>query len=178
MALCGFGSVGGDTSETPCSSGRASRTASGPWGSLSLCSTPTFEMSNARLVGPDPVPNHSDWPARAVCAPRWFCRSEGVAGALPLSLWEKGCPGTPVLDLTVPAKRVGRRWLTTRGIPGSGGCTTPPLARTTRPPTSYVDWRFSFGRAAASISFPCEPRFSLGLQASGGSGSPPHALGF
>lgn len=92
---------------------------------LSLCGTPTFEMSNARLVGPDPVPNHSDWSARAVCAPRWFCRSEGVAGALSLSLWEKGCPETLVLDQTVPAKRVGRRWLTTRGISGSGG-TTPP----------------------------------------------------
>ena len=88
--------------KTPCSSGRGRcRTMC-----LSLCGTPTSEMSNAGLVGPDPAPNHSDWPTRAVCAPRWFCRSEGVAGALSFKCLEKRAVPGP-LSLTGPSQRSG-----------------------------------------------------------------------
>jgi hypothetical protein len=67
MALCGFESVGGGTSKPPLLLGTGlNKDGVGPCPS-SLCGTPTFEMSNARLVGPEPVSNHSDWPTRAVC---------------------------------------------------------------------------------------------------------------
>lgn len=128
--LCGFGSMGGDTSKPLAPrdglQGRC-RTMC-----LTLYGTPTFEMSNARLVGPDPVPNRSDWPARAVCAPREALSIRRRCWCIVVQvLGKKGCPGTPVPDWSVPEKRVGMN--ATRGISGLGGETTPPLAGPVRP---------------------------------------------
>ncbi len=130
MDLCGFGGVGGDTSRP-----LAPRDEDGVGPCASLCGTPTSEMSNARLVGPDPAPNHSDWPARAVCAPRWVCRSEGVAGALSFKcLGKRAVPGP--LSLTGPSQRSG--WEDHSRHLGVGGNYTAFGPRTTRA-SAYAD---------------------------------------
>lgn len=151
--------------KTPCSSGRGRcRTMC-----LSLCGTPTSEMSNAGLVGPDPAPNHSDWPTRAVCAPRWFCRSEGVAGALSFKCLEKRAVPGP-LSLTGPSQRSG--WEITRGISGSGK-STPPSDRRRHGIFANTDGHLSFcERGAGSRTIPCKPCFYVGRQSSGGSETP------
>jgi hypothetical protein len=102
MALCGLECVGGDTSRPLALSRTGVKDGVGPCASP-ICGAPTSEMSNARLVGPAPAPNDSDWPARAVCAPRCFCRSEGVVGAWLFKYLGRGpsrnpCPGTRALQ--------------------------------------------------------------------------------
>ena len=165
MALCGFGSVGGDTSRPLAP---RDEDGVGPM-CLSLCGTPTSEMSNAGLVGPDPAPNHSDWPTRAVCAPRWFCRSEGVAGALSFKCLEKRAVPGP-LSLTGPSQRSG--WEITRGISGSGK-STPPSDRRRHGIFANTDGHLSFcERGAGSRTIPCKPCFYVGRQSSGGSETP------
>lgn len=147
MALCGLGSAGGDTCR-PLAPRDGLRTLCRAM-CLSLCGTHTFEMSNACLVGPSPVPNHSDWPARAVCAPRWFCRSGRVAGALSFRYMGMGLSPTPVpCPGSLPREVGGKRELLP--LLGFWETTTPPLARTTGLGLRGQMGGFANGRGAAT----------------------------
>ncbi len=81
----------------------------GPCASLPVRhSHPRLEMSNASRVGPRSraeslrLAHPSGLRARVLLSIRRRCWCVVVQG-----IWEKGCPGTPVPDSTVPAKRVG-----------------------------------------------------------------------